>query len=154
MQKLLFSAIIFIMFGQSVYATDIIKNGQEYPLDKMKEQNQKIIKMVVEEISKTLPQKVDKYTEMTKIRDENLTLIYTFEINTGAKSDEAIKKEDKPRMEKAISKGVCQSSKRFLDADITLTYEYMSSSTKKELFVFSMTKETCKELKEKEFKND
>ncbi len=143
-----------MMLGQSIYATEVIKDGQEYPLDKMKEQNQKIIKMVVEEISKTLPQTVDKYTNMTKIRDENLTLIYTFEINTGIKSDEAVKKEEKPRMEKAITTGVCQSSKRFLDAGVTLTYEYMSASTKKELFAFTMTQEICQKLKEKELKDD
>lgn len=104
--------------------------------------------MVVEEISKTLPQKVDKYTDMTNIRDENLTLIYTFEINTGSKSDEVVKKEDKPRMEKAITKGVCQSSKRFLDANVTLTYEYMSATSKEELFAFTMTQKTCSELKD------
>jgi len=154
MKKLLWTAISMVLLAQASYATDVIKEGEEYPLEKMKEQNQKIIKMVVEEISKTLPQTVDKYTSMTKIRDENLTLIYTFEINTGAKSDEAVKKEDKPRMEKAITNGVCQSSKRFLDAGVTLTYEYMSASTKKELFAFTMTEKICKEVKEKELRND
>jgi hypothetical protein len=103
--------------------------------------------MVVKEISKDLPQKVDRYTTMSKIRDENLTLIYTFEINTGVKSDEAVRKEDKPRMQKAISRGICQSSKRFLDAGVTLTYEYMSASSKEELFTFGMNQEKCKRLK-------
>jgi methylphosphotriester-DNA--protein-cysteine methyltransferase len=148
MKKLLLSTVTLILLGASVYATDIIKEGQEYPIEKMKEQNQKIIKMVVEEISKTLPQKVDKYTKMTKIRDENLTLIYTFEINTGVKSDEAVQKEDKPRMEKAVTKGVCQSSKRFIDAGVSLSYEYLSATSKKELFSFHMNEEICKELKD------
>ena len=148
MKKLLLSTVTLILLGASVYATDIIKEGQEYPIEKMKEQNQKIIKMVVEEISKTLPQKVDKYTKMTKIRDENLTLIYTFEINTGVKSDEAVQKEDKPRMEKAVTKGVCQSSKRFIDAGVSLSYEYLSATSKKELFTFHMNEEICKELKD------
>jgi len=147
MNKLILSSIILIMLGEVSTAIEVIKDGQEYPIDKIQEQNKKIIKMVVEEISKTLPQKVDKYTEMTKIRDENLTLIYTFEINTGAKSDEAVKKEDKSRMEKAITKGVCQSSKRFLDANVTLTYEYMSATSKNELFSFTMTQQICSELK-------
>ncbi len=147
MHKLLLSAISLILLGQSIYATDVIKKGQEYPVEKLREQNKEIIKMVVEEISKTLPQKVDKYTEMTKIRDENLTLIYTFEINTGVKSDEAVQKEDKPRMEKAVTKGVCQSSKRFIDAGVSLTYEYLSATTKKELFSFHMNDTICKELK-------
>jgi len=148
MNKLILSSIILIMLGEVSTAIEVIKDGQEYPIDKIQEQNKKIIKMVVEEISKTLPQKVDKYTEMTKIRDENLTLIYTFEINTGAKSDEAVKKEDKSRMEKAITKGVCQSSKRFLDANVTLTYEYMSATSKNELFSFTMTQQICSELKD------
>jgi hypothetical protein len=130
------------------YSTDIIKDGKEYPIEKIREQNKQIIKMVVEEISKTLPQKVDNYTEMTKIRDENLTLIYTFEINTGAKSDEAIKKEDRARMKKAVTKGVCQSSKRFIDAGVSLTYEYLSASSKNELFSFHMNESICKELKD------
>jgi len=146
MKKLLLLTICTILFGQISYATDIIKEGQEYPIDKLREQNKKIIKMVVEEISKELPQKVDKYTEMTKIRDENLSLIYTFEINTGVKSDEAVKKEDTERMRKNITKGICQSSKRFLDAGVTLIYEYMSASTKKELFTFTMTQKVCSEL--------
>jgi hypothetical protein len=147
MKQLLSIISILLLFTLS-HATDIIKEGQEYPIEKIKEQNKQIIKMVVEEISKTLPQKVDKYTEMTKIRDENLTLIYTFEINTGVKSDEAVKKEDQERMGKAVTKGVCQSSKRFIDAGVSLTYEYFSATSKKELFSFNMNENICKELKD------
>jgi len=40
------------------YFKGIIKGEQEYPSDKFKEQNRQIIKMVVSEISKSLPQKV------------------------------------------------------------------------------------------------
>ena len=144
--KRLLSPLILILLTISSHATDIIKEGQEYPVEKIKEQNQQIIKMVVSEISKTLPQKIDKYTTMTKIEDENLTLVYTFEINTGTKSDKSVRKEDKPRMEKAVTQGVCQSSKRFLDAGISLDYVYLNSSTKKELFTFSMNQKKCKEL--------
>ena len=138
----LFLAILLLT--HSLHANGVIKEGQEYPVEKIREQNTKIIKMVVEEISKSLPQKIDRYTTMKKIHDENLTLIYTFEINTGAKSDEAVKKEDRPRMERAVTKGVCQSSKRFLDSGISLAYEYLSASTQKELFTFLMTQEICK----------
>jgi len=138
-------SIIFILTLS--YSKGIIKGEQEYPLDKFKEQNRQIIKMVVSEISKSLPQKVDKYTTMTNITDENLTLIYTFEINASSKSDKAIIKEDKPRMQKAITKGVCQTSQKFLDADISLAYKYKSATTKKELFTFLITKEKCQELK-------
>ena len=138
--------LTILLLSQFNHATEIIKEGQEYPIEKLKEQNQQIIKMAVEELSKSLPQTVDKYTTITNVRDENLTLIYTFEINTGAKSDEAIKKEDKSRMKEAITKGVCQSSKRFLEAGINLTYEYFSASSKKELFSFHITPPKCKDL--------
>ena len=147
MQKILLSTLAMFILTPSSYATEVIRDGQAYPIDKMREQNREIIKMVVTEISKTLPQQVDKYTKMTKIRDENLTLIYTFEINTGAKSDKAVRKEDKPRMKKAITKGVCQSSKRFLEAGVELTYEYNSASTKDKLFSFHMTQKICSGLK-------
>jgi len=142
--RLLLSMIFILTVS---YSKGIIKGEQEFPSDKFKEQNSQIIKMVVSELSKSLPQKVDKYTTMTNIRDENLTLIYTFEINTGSKSDAAVIKEDKSRMQKAITKGVCQTSKKFLDADISLAYEYKSATTKKELFTFLITKERCKEPK-------
>jgi hypothetical protein len=130
------------------YSKTPIKGEQEYPVDKIREQNSKIIKMVVLEISKTLPQKVDKYTTITAIRDENLTLVYTFEINSGSKSDEAIIKEDRARMQKAVTRGVCKSSKRFLEADIDIVYEYKSATTKRELFRFYIDKQKCQELKD------
>jgi len=144
--KRLLLLITLLLFSIMGHATDMIKDGQEYPIEKIKEQNTIIIKMVVEEISKTLPQKVDNYTTLIKIRDEKLTLIYTFEINTGAKSDETVIKEDKARMKRVISKGICQSSKRFLDAGVTLSYEYLSVSSKKKLFTFTMNQKACKEL--------
>jgi hypothetical protein len=146
--KRIYPLITILLLSATCQATDIIKEGKEYPIEKLKEQNQKIITMVVEEISKTLPQVVDPYTTMTNIRDENLTLIYTFNINTGVKSDERVKKEDRERMEKAVTKGVCQSSKRFLEAGVNLTYEYFSAATKKELFSFKMTPEICEGLKD------
>ena len=141
--RMILLTLITLLLTQSIFAIE----EQEYPVEKIREQNQKIIKMVVKEISKDLPQEVDKYTTMIKIRDKNLTLIYTFEINTGSKSDESVRKEDKFRMEKSITKGVCQSSKRFLDAGITLIYEYKSASSKKELFAFTLNQEKCKKLK-------
>ena len=143
-RELLISTLL--LFSVSSYASNTIKEGEVYPIDKMKEQITQIIKMTVKEVSKGLPQKVDKYTEITKVRDENLTLIYTFEINTGTKSDENVRKEGKARMEKPVSQGICQSAKRFLDAGVTLSYEYLSKSTQAELFTFTLNKKKCKEL--------
>ncbi len=147
MKKLLLSIIMMLTLSPFTNATEVVKDGKEYPLEKLREQNQKIIKMVVEEVSKNLPQKVNKYTQMIKIRDENLTLIYTFEINASPKSDETVRKEGKAKMQKNVSKGICQSSKRFLEAGVSISYEYISASTKKELFTFTMTQKICKELK-------
>jgi hypothetical protein len=127
-------------------ATEVIKEGDAYPIEKIREQNQQIIKMVVAEISKTLPQRVDKYTQLTKIHDENITLVYTFEINSKTKSDERIKREDHFRMQKSVTKGACQSSKRFLDAGVELLYEYISATTHKELFAFHITQTICREF--------
>jgi len=146
MKKLLLIITIILLASQS-YALEIKKESQEFPVDKIREQNKNVIKMVVEEISKTLPQRVDKYTQMTKLRDENLTLIYTFEINSGAKSDEEVIKEGKDKMEKRVTKGVCNSSKRFIDSGISLVYEYISATTKKILFSFKMNEKICKELR-------
>jgi hypothetical protein len=143
MRRLLLLTVLFTSLN---YATNIIKEGQDYPIEKMKEQNREIIKMVVEEISKRLPQSVDSYTKLVKIEDKGLMLIYTFEINTGIKSDEAVIKEDEARMRRVVSKGICQSSKRFLDAGIDLSYRYQSALSKKTLFTFTMTQASCKEL--------
>ncbi len=147
MRRLLLSIMMILTLSPFTNATEVIKDGKEYPLEKLREQNHKIIRMVVEEVSKNLPQKVNKYTQMTKVRDENLTLIYTFEINASPKSDETVRKEGKAKMEKNVSKGICQSSKRFLDAGVTISYEYISASTKKELFTFTLNQKICKELK-------
>jgi len=137
--------LVFVSFLSFILADTLIQGHREYPIDKLKEQNKKVIKMVVSEISKNLPQKVDKYTTLVNIKDENLTLVYTFEIDAKPKSDEAIIREDKDRMQKAITKGICQTSQRFLKSDINLAYKYKSASTKKELFTFYITKESCKE---------
>ncbi len=109
----------------------------------LKIQNKQIIKLVVEEVSKKLPQIIDKYTTFTSIKADNLTLVSTYEINTGAKSDEAVRRDDKKRMEKFIVEGICQSSKRFLQGDINVTYVYISKNTKSELFRFPVTPKDC-----------
>jgi len=136
-----------LILSTFIQASDTIKEGQPYPIEKIREQNKKIIKMVVEEISKKLPQKVDNYTTLIQIKAQETTLIYSFEINTGAKRDEMVIKEDKARMQRVITQGVCQSSKRFLNAGVTLSYAYISASSKKNLFTFTMTQKRCKALK-------
>jgi len=117
--------------------------AQEYPLTKMQQQNRTIVQMASEELSKSLPKKVDKYTTLLKIKGKEETLVYLFEINTGAKSDEAVQKEDRTRMQQAVTNGICHTSKHFLDAHINMTYIYRSAKSKKELFRFNVKREDC-----------
>ncbi len=109
----------------------------------MKSQNKEIVRMVVEEISSTLPQVVDKYTTFTNITNEGLTLVYTYEINTGVKSDKAVIKDSKERMQRIVKKGVCQTSNRFLDSQINISYAYINAITKAPLYRFDITQKDC-----------
>jgi hypothetical protein len=45
------------------------------------------------------------------------------------------------------SKGVCASSKRFLEVCVALVYEYKSAISKEELFSFRVRKKRCEEEK-------
>jgi hypothetical protein len=137
---LLFSCVL--SFSQMLSAEEKIA-VQEYPLTDMQKQNRNIVKLASEELSKSLPQKIDKYTTLKKIEGREETLFYTFEINTGAKSDEAIQKEDRTRMQKAVTNGICRSSKRFLDAHINIAYLYISAKSKNELFRFDVKRADC-----------
>ncbi len=109
----------------------------------MKVQNRKIAALAAEELSKTLPQTIDKYTKLVDVRNEDLTLVYVFEINTGSKSDKTVQKEDHARMQSAVTYGVCRSSKRFLDAQIDISYLYQSAKSKAKLFQFDITQADC-----------
>lgn len=148
MKKALFLVLSLFTLSSISSASEEIKKtddpATQAKADKqLKLQNKEIVKLVVEEVGKTLPQKVDNYTQYVSIKSEGLRLISTFEIKTAPKSDETVIKEDKPRMEKFIKQGICQSAKRFLMSNIAITYVYSNASTKKELFSFSMTKEKC-----------
>jgi len=135
--------LIVIMLMSSLYALEMKTETREFPSEKMKSQNKQIVQMAVKEISKTLPQRVDKYTEFVDIKAQDTNILYYFEINTGSKSDESVRKNDKKRMEAAVTKGICQSSKNFLKANINISYIYISAKTKKELFQFNITQEDC-----------
>lgn len=140
------SAMIFagiLLFVQAVSADEKNIMVQEYPLTEMQKQNRHIVKLAAKELGRNLPQKVDNYTTLTQIEGKDVTLIYIFEINTGAKSDEAVRKEDRTRMLKAVTNGVCRSSKRFLDAHINISYIYRSAKSKEELFRFTIQREDC-----------
>ncbi len=119
-----------------------MKTG-ELPTNEMIKQNRQIVKLASEEITKTLPQKVDNYTTLLRVEGQDTTLVYVFEINTGAKSDETVRNEDRTRMQKTVTSGICRSSKRFLDAEINISYLYMSAASKEKLFQFNVSKDDC-----------
>ena len=148
MKKLLFTVLAVVTITNSSFAKEELQKtndpATQAKADKqLKLQNKEIVKLVVEEIGKKLPQKVDDYTQYVSIKSEGLRLISTFEINTAPKSDETVIKEDKPRMEQFIKKGICQSARRFLQSDIDITYVYTNAITKKELFRFAVTEKDC-----------
>ncbi len=134
---------LFISLTQLSFAQDLKIRTDEFPAKEMKTQNKEIARLVSTEISETLPQKVDKYTTLIKVTSINTTLLYTFEINTGSKSDEAVKNEDRSRMKRAVTEGVCQSSRKFLQAGINTSYIYISAISKAHLFQFDIKQENC-----------
>ena len=135
--------LILLALSISLFSSDIKTKTGEFPAKEMKKQNIEITKLTAASLSKDLPTIIDKYTTLTKVVGENTTIIWTFEINTGAKSDKSVKNSDHSRMKKAVTKGICQSSNKFLTAGINTTYIYVSAKTKAELFRFNISREDC-----------
>lgn len=155
--KTTITSLLLLLSIQTLFGADTSQNKQDAvetsaPSIKMradnnvqdlKVQNRKIVALVVEELSKDLPKTIDQYTQFVGIKNDDLTLIYIFEINTGVKSDETVQKEDHSRMKSAVTQGVCRSSQRFLDAQINISYLYKSAKTKAKLFQFDITQADC-----------
>ena len=140
--KSLFMSMI-VMLNISLYADTVPTRTDDFPKEQMKSQNKIITKMFVEEMSKSLPQTIDKYTKFVKIDTKDTNIVYTFEINTGSKSDKTVRKEDRSRMHRAVQNGICKSSMKFLDAGISISYLYVSASSKAELFKFDVSQKDC-----------
>jgi len=111
--------------------------------EKIRIQNQNVVKAAAEELSKELPKRVDEYTELIGISADGQTLAYTFEINAAPKSDEAIIKEGAERMKRNVTAGVCATSRRFLQSGITISYRYISAATKRQLFRYDIEESDC-----------
>jgi hypothetical protein len=116
--------------------------GSELSIDKLKEQNLNIVHKAVEGIGEHLPQKVDAYTQIVAIDSNGTKLIYTFEVQSGPQSDDSMRKKGQ-KMAPRIEEGICLSSKRFLQADITIRYRYISSVTKNEVLTVDVDKNKC-----------
>jgi len=135
--------LLFLALALSLFSKDLKIRNDTFPATEMKAQNITVAKMSAEALSKDLPHTIDKYTTLQTVTSQGPTMIYTFIINSGSKSDEAIKNEDKSRMKKAITTGVCQSAKLLLAAQIDITYIYSSAKTKAELFRFNISQKDC-----------
>ena len=146
MKNLFLIFVVIIALTQLVFGTKLPVKNQDVSPKQLKSQNKEITKLVAIELSKDLPKKIDEYTKFTSIEAVDANLIYTFEINTGAKSDDSVRKEDKLRMKDGVTSGVCRSSKRFMDAQITITYIYISAKTKAKLFQFDIKQADCFKL--------
>ena len=143
MNKTFLWVAILTMLTQGSFSNNIKIQTKELPKEQMQKQKSTIVKLAAQELSKTLPQTIDKYTTLIKVEEKDANLLYIFEINTGTKSDEMIRKEDRKRMEEAITNGICRSSKRFLEAQIKISYIYTSKATKEKLFHFDVTQSDC-----------
>jgi hypothetical protein len=140
-------SLVLVLSSFVLASSDLPIKNQDVSPQQLQKQNRQIVQLASKEISKQLPQKVDKYTTMTKVIGKDTSLLYIFEINSGAKSDEAIIKEDHSRMQKAVTNGICRTSKRFLEAQIDITYRYISAVTKRKLFDFFVDQDVCLKLK-------
>ena len=118
--------------------------------EKMKEQNREVVRKAAESLSEGLPKKVDGYTTLQSIEAKDTTLLYTFLLDVGPKKDEEIRSEGEKRMRRHVIGGICRSSKRFLDAGITIAYRYLRAGTGKELFRFDVDKKTCEKFRNEE----
>jgi len=143
MKSFFFIYTLLSIFAVNIFAANIPVKYQDVSQEKMQEQNRDIASMAAKEISKNLPQKIDKFTTLQSIKNNNTTLVYTFLIHDPIKSDDEIIQQDHSRMQKAVTQGLCQSSKRFLQAGIDISYIYKSAKSKRKLFRFDVTKEKC-----------
>ena len=119
--------------------------GDALSIDKLQEQNLNIVQKAVEGIGENLPQRVDDHTKLVDVNSNGTMLIYTFEVFGGPQSDTALKEQGKGMVPR-IRQGICFSSKRFLQADITLRYRYLSSATQKEILRVDVDKEQCQKI--------
>ena len=145
MNKLILTLTLLVVVTQSGFSEAI--QQKELPLSQLEKQNKELVQLASTEINKTLPQTIDKYTTLIKVEGKETTILYTYEINTGTKSDEIVQKEDRTRMKKAVTYGICKGSKRFLDAQINIGYLYISAKSKVELFRFDVSQSDCINIK-------
>ncbi|MFT5662398.1 MAG: hypothetical protein ACI9TV_003049 [Sulfurimonas sp.] len=137
---------IILLLSSCIFAANNGIQNRELPQSEMKSQNEHIAKLAASELSKTLPQQIDKFTKLIDIKADKATIIYIYEINIAPKSDATVKSEDHTRMKEAVTLGTCRSSRRFLEADILIRYIYTSATTQAQLFKFDVNQQSCFQL--------
>ena len=123
-----------------------IQLGGDLAVDKIRSQNVELVAKAVEGLRKTLPQKIDAATTLVAVDGMGTELTYTFEVDGGPKSDEALRQEGQERMRPAVEAGICRSAKRFLDSGIEIVYRYLSKMSKREILHVKMNQEKCRNL--------
>ena len=130
-----------------IFCITLPLSAQDTEAEKIRSQNIQVVKMAAKELSVELPKKVDEYTSLVSIDAKGENLIYTFEIDTGVKKDETIIAEAKERkMGERILRGICRSSKRFIESGIDISYVYRSAAGKGRLFRFDADRKVCESL--------
>ncbi len=148
MRSIFLASAIMLALGTAAHAAPIkkfnpqIQMGGDLSVDKMREQNLIVVKKAAEGIGETLPQRVDEFTKLTAIDANGTRLIYTFAVDAGPKSDEAMRAKG-TKMAPRVLQGICTSAERFMEADISLTYRYINSGTKTEILRVDADKSKC-----------
>jgi len=119
-----------------------IQLGGDLEVDKIKMQNRQVVKKASEGLAETLPKRVDEYTTLVSVKGTDTRLIYRFEVDDPPKSDEEMKKRGID-MAPRILKGLCLSSRRFIDADIVMDYIYINKATGNEILEVVADKDIC-----------
>ncbi len=153
-KRILYLPILMSILTQGMSVSNLPVKNQDVSPKQLQKQNKQVAQLAAEAESKNLPQIVDKYTKIISIKAVNTTMVYTFEINTGSKSDNTVIKEDHTRMKKAITQGICKSARRFMNAQITKVYIYKSAISKKELFRFNIKESDCIEIYGLNYRSD
>ena len=58
--------------------------------EKVRQQNREVVKQAAESLSRELPKRVDRYTQLMAIDADGEKLVYIFEVDAGPKSDEQL----------------------------------------------------------------
>jgi hypothetical protein len=120
----------------------IEKITREMSIDKLKQQNRELVQKAVEGLNENLPQKVDDFTQFVGVEGNGTKLTYLFDVDAGPKSDATLRKEG-TAMAPRIRTGICATAKRFLQADITLSYRYRNRTTGTPVLVVDVNKTQC-----------